>query len=76
MLVLSRKSSETICFPGTGISVKVLEIKGGQVRLGISAPSDVKILRGELAVESEGQVYLETHCSCDESIRNREPVNV
>jgi carbon storage regulator CsrA len=30
------------------ITVEILQIKGNTVRLGISAPRDVKIMRGEL----------------------------
>jgi carbon storage regulator CsrA len=48
MLVLSRKSQETIVLPGLGISVQVLEIRPGVVRLGINAPPEVTVLRGEL----------------------------
>lgn len=47
MLVLSRKLGEKICL-GEEITVTVLAIRGGQVRLGITAPADVRVLRGEL----------------------------
>jgi carbon storage regulator len=33
---------------GTGVTVRVLEVKGNQVRLGLEAPPDVKILREEI----------------------------
>jgi carbon storage regulator CsrA len=49
MLVLSRRPNEKIVFPGLGITVQVAEIKGSQVRLGIEAPPEVKVLREELA---------------------------
>ncbi len=48
MLVLSRRPSETIQI-GTEIEISVLEIRGNQVRLGISAPPDMLVLRTELA---------------------------
>ncbi len=48
MLVLSRKTNEQIVFPELGITVEVIRLKGNQVRLGISAPESVRILRGEL----------------------------
>ena len=48
MLVLSRKQNETILIDGR-IKIEVLKAKGNTIKLGISAPSDVKILRGELA---------------------------
>ena len=47
MLVLSRKVGETLVINGN-ITVKVLRIQGNRITLGIEAPSDVKILRGEL----------------------------
>ncbi len=48
MLVLSRKVNDNIII-GDNIKIQVIKIKGNTVRLGIEAPSDVKILRGELA---------------------------
>lgn len=44
MLVLARKTSETIQI-GENITVKVLSIRGGQVKLGIEAPSGVRVSR-------------------------------
>ena len=51
MLVLSRKMSERILI-GSEISITIVKIEGNQVRLGIEAPSDVTILRSELATRS------------------------
>ena len=48
MLVLSRRIAETIVIDGN-IEIEVLKIKGNTVRLGIKAPRDVKVLRGELS---------------------------
>lgn len=49
MLVLSRKIGEEIKFPGLDIVVQVVEVKrNGVVRLGVVAPKDVAIKRGEL----------------------------
>jgi carbon storage regulator CsrA len=47
MLVLSRKQGETLQI-GDNITVKVLEVHGRVMKIGIEAPSNVKILRGEL----------------------------
>jgi len=47
MLVLARKEEEWIRI-GDDIYVNVLEIKPGFVKLGIKAPKEVLILRGEL----------------------------
>jgi carbon storage regulator len=50
MLVLSRKCDETI-FIGDDISVTVTRISHDKVRLGISAPPAVQVLRAELRDE-------------------------
>jgi carbon storage regulator len=47
MLVLSRKIGERIVISDE-IVIEVLQIKGNQVRLGVTAPSGVRILREEL----------------------------
>ncbi len=49
MLVLSRKTNQTILFPNLGINVEILRVAGSSVSVGIKAPSSVQILRGELA---------------------------
>ena len=48
MLVLSRKMNETVVIDGQ-IEFEVLKVKGNRVTLGITAPSTVKILRGEVS---------------------------
>ncbi len=47
MLVLGRRIGETICI-ADGIEVVVVGIEGSQVRLGVRAPREVPVLRGEL----------------------------
>jgi carbon storage regulator len=47
MLVLTRKAGEGIII-GDNISIKIVEIKGGGVRIGIDAPRDTKIYRQEV----------------------------
>lgn len=47
MLVLSRKQGEQIKI-GEGITVTVLGVRGGVIKLGIDAPPHLRILRGEL----------------------------
>jgi carbon storage regulator len=48
MLILSRKRGEKVVI-GLGVTVTVLEVVGGRVRLGFEAPGQVGIFRGELA---------------------------
>lgn len=50
MLVLSRKLNQEIRI-GENIVVRVIGIKGNQVRLGIVAPVDVPVLREEIAAK-------------------------
>ena len=48
MLIVTLKENEKVLI-GENISVKVVEIRGKQIRLGIEAPDDVLILREKLA---------------------------
>lgn len=50
MLVLSRKTDEEIRI-GDGIVVRVLRVSGSTVKLGIEAPLETPILRGELQLQ-------------------------
>lgn len=50
MLVLSRKTGESVSI-GDTIKIKIVEIKGGLVRLGIEAPADIRILREEIMMK-------------------------
>jgi carbon storage regulator len=56
MLVLTRKLGEVIRV-GDFVTVRVLEVKGNQVRLGVDAPADVRIYREEIyrAVQKENE---------------------
>ncbi|RZO22178.1 MAG: carbon storage regulator [Candidatus Thioglobus sp.] len=47
MLILTRKVGETLTI-GDNIEVTVLEVRGGQVRIGVSAPRDVVVNRKEI----------------------------
>lgn len=52
MLVLTRKHQEKIRI-GEHIVITVLKTKGKTVRLGIEAPSEVPVIRGELSFEGQ-----------------------
>lgn len=54
MLILSRKHDEKIIIDET-ILISIIDIKGDQVKLGIHAPSNVKIFRYEVfeAIQKE-----------------------
>lgn len=65
MLVLTRKLGEIIRV-GDAVTVRVLEVKGHQVRLGIEAPSEVRIYREE--------VYRAIHKDDGEPVADAAPV--
>ncbi|MDF2487255.1 MAG: hypothetical protein K0R46_3423 [Herbinix sp.] len=50
MLALSRKANESIVI-GNDIEITVLEVKGDQVKIGISAPKSVPIYRKEIYLQ-------------------------
>ncbi|MEK6628574.1 MAG: carbon storage regulator CsrA [Bdellovibrionota bacterium] len=56
MLVLTRKLGESIAIDDH-IKIRVVQIKGKQVRLGIEAPKDTKIHREEVyaAIQDQNQ---------------------
>lgn len=50
MLALSRKKNEALVI-NNNIEITVLEIKGEQVKLGISAPKEIPVYRKEVYVQ-------------------------
>jgi carbon storage regulator len=71
MLVLTRKLGEIIRV-GDTVTVRVLEVRGNQVRLGVEAPADVRIYREEVyrAIRKENEgAALEGTRSLDEATR-------
>lgn len=50
MLALSRKKNEALII-NNNIEITILEIKGEQVKLGISAPKEVPVYRKEVYVQ-------------------------
>lgn len=70
MLALSRKKEEAIII-NNDIEIVVLEIKGDQVKLGISAPKSVPVYRKEVYVQIQ-ESNTESASSVDamEALRN------
>jgi carbon storage regulator len=67
MLVLTRKTQERIVI-GRDIVVTIVRVQGQSVRIGIEAPDDVRIRRGELTprvVEHDDTFLLELDGSLD-----------
>jgi carbon storage regulator len=54
MLVISRKTGQSLKL-GADIEITVLRVEGDQVRIGVSAPRSVAILRGELWQEIQAE---------------------
>lgn len=48
MLVLGRKTNETVRFPGLGITITLCSVSGKGASIGIDAPRSVEVIRGEL----------------------------
>lgn len=61
MLALSRKKGEALVV-NNNIEITVLDIRGDQVKIGISAPKDVPIYRKEvyLQIQEENKASLST----------------
>ena len=76
MLVLSRKVGEEIVIDEC-IRVKVIEVRGGRVRLGFDAPDFVSVLRGEIAEKPsenvDETVVLPAASTTDSSTENEKP---
>jgi len=66
MLILGRREGDSILIDG-GIRIVVVSCERGGVRIGIEAPNDVKILRGEIAqqVAQENQRAASTPVAAD-----------
>ena len=52
MLALTRKPKQSIMI-GNDIEITILEVKGDQVKLGISAPKEISVFRKEIYVQIE-----------------------
>jgi carbon storage regulator CsrA len=59
MLVLTRKLQQQIKI-GEQITVTILRVKGNTVRVGIQAPRQVRVVRGELPKDADGQEAVTT----------------
>ena len=57
MLALTRKKGESLVV-NNNIEITVLEIRGDQVKIGISAPKEVPIYRKEVYLQIENKAAL------------------
>jgi len=52
MLVVRRRAGETLII-GDNVEVEILEIASSQVKIGIRAPREVPVVRGEIQLTAE-----------------------
>ena len=69
MLVLTRKIGESIAIDDD-IKIVVVQVKGGQVRLGIEAPRHTKIHREEVYIAIQEQNKLAAESQTPTPIKN------
>jgi carbon storage regulator CsrA len=75
MLVLTRKQQETIQI-GENVTITVVRIKGNTVRVGIEAPRDVRVARGEVfGKQSTGKVSVVPTTDAEESSTDEPPAD-
>lgn len=69
MLVLTRKTNEKVSL-GDDITITILRINNGSIRIGIEAPRDVRILRSEIDpyTDREGKPQAAAHQAADQSV--------
>jgi carbon storage regulator len=65
MLALSRKKGEALVF-NNDIEVRILDVRGEQVKIGITAPSNISVYREE--------VYLQIQAANKEAAQNNDAV--
>ena len=55
MLVLTRKQDQEIKI-GNNVTITILKVRGNTVRIGIDAPREIPVIRGELELEVNSAV--------------------
>ena len=69
MLVLSRKKQQSIVI-GDHITITVLHCGGNAIRLGITAPADVKVVRSEILADTTGgSIVQDEECHSTPALR-------
>ncbi len=69
MLALSRKKNEAIII-NNNIEVTILEVKGEQVKIGISAPKEVSVYRKEVYLQIQDANKEATDSTGMEALKN------
>jgi len=63
MLVLTRRIGEEIVLPGVHVRFILLAIRGGRIRVGVTAPTTLEVLRGELSSDGTLDLHDPNHPS-------------
>lgn len=72
MLILTRHADQSIII-GDDIEVRILGVKGGQIRIGITAPKQISVHREEIWKRIHDQQKITGHrSSCDQIEINRD----
>ena len=69
MLALSRKKGEALVI-ANNIEVTILEIKGDQVKLGITAPREVPVYRKEIYLQIQDSTKAATDVSGMQALKD------
>ena len=69
MLALSRKKDEAIVI-NNNVEITIIEIKGDQVKLGISAPKSVPIYRKEVYLQIQEANKASANAGAMEALKN------
>ena len=69
MLALSRKKNEAIII-NNNIEITVLDIRGDQIKLGISAPKEIPIYRKEVYIQIQNENKQATDAAGIDALKN------
>lgn len=69
MLALTRKKGEALVI-NNNIEITVLDVRGDQVKIGISAPKDVPVYRKEVYLQIQKENEEATHVDGLEMLKN------
>lgn len=73
MLVLTRKTDETIKI-GEDVEITVIRVRGNSVRIGIKAPKEIRVTRGELDSKPRRPIS-DASIKTDQPPEHRDPIS-
>lgn len=69
MLTLSRKKGEALVI-NNNVEVTILEVKGEQVKIGISAPKEIPVYRKEVYLQIQEETKAAANADSMETLKN------